>query len=192
MKWIERLLAKLKEKGIEFGDLSEEDLKRELADLEPKVPSNVPAPPPKDAPLAGLTAEQLTEIIDRSVAERIKPIAEENEASKRARETAEAARVASEKSARDREIAQLLEEAVADGRIPSEKKDEWKSRLESGFDVIKPVISDLPKNPAIGRSQGAKEQAKEGAGNDGNQGGAASYRELRERAAAELKANREE
>ena len=183
----ERIKAKLAELKVEFGD-KETDVDTMLAEIEAETTRPTTTTPSTSTGTAtGITAEDFERIVSQAVDAKTRGLYEEAEANKKAREAAEAASAELQKRKREEEIAKLLEDAEADGRIPSEKKDEWKARLEAGFGVVKPIVDGLAKNPALTRE--TKKVETSTTGNSG--GGVASYRDLRAQAAAELKGNRE-
>jgi hypothetical protein len=50
-----------------------------------------------------------------------------------------------------------LTAAVKDGRVTPEKRDSWKTRLETDYDGMSTVLAELPANPALGSKKSTTE-----------------------------------
>lgn len=186
MSWIKKAMKLIKDAGIELGD-KEGELESSLAELEPKAPTTQQTTSTQSQD-GSVAPDQLGRIIDEAVKKATGPILQELEEAKKARTAAEEARAKNEETKREEEITQLVADAVKDGRITEEQKESWTDRLKGGFDQVKPILEEMPKNEAIGKT---KTKAEEGTTSNGSGADVSGYRKLREDAAAELKAARE-
>lgn len=55
---------------------------------------------------------------------------------------------------RKADITTALDQAVSKGKIPAAKRTEWEKRLTDSYDAVKPILDELPDNPAINKGQG--------------------------------------
>lgn len=162
-EWFERFLNRVKDS---VGDDASEDLDEIAKEFEDEASSsNSPDDPTAsdggdaDAGSDGLQAETLKEAmqpLQESIQGLQQALAEERQARKEAVNALEERQ--QEKKAS--KITQLLDKAVEEGRIESEKRETWKERLEKDYDTISDTIQDLPP---------AKKKADDGNREDGGE-----------------------
>src|SRR5690554_2742343 len=145
------LVEKLK--SLFTGKLPDEELEKALRELEaemgqasPGAPSagQAPAPSPSVAPQGQPAA-------DPAMARQLEAIRRQMEAlqqalleEKKAREEAVRALEEQRRRERERQIEELVEEAVKAGKIEPAKADVWKQRLEADFELTRQIIEELP------------------------------------------------
>ena len=144
------LVEKLK--SLFTGKLPDEELEKALRELEaemgqaPAPPSagQAPAPSPSVAPQGQPAA-------DPAMARQLEAIRRQMEAlqqalleEKKAREEAVRALEEQRRRERERQIEELVEEAVKAGKIEPAKADVWKQRLEADFELTRQIIEELP------------------------------------------------
>jgi hypothetical protein len=172
MKLSAMLIALLKGMGVEIPAEKATELETKLADFDaPEKPATPPAAPPATGTSGAIDAQQIAAI----VAESMKPVVAEINAIKagftewksshdeQIRSAADQA-----KTQRETQIKETLDKAIADGRIPQEKRDEYAKDLEANYDLASKFIQQLPANPAVkgkdGRQANGQGQPRDGDG----------------------------
>ena len=165
-EWFQRFLDRVKES---VGDDASEDLDELAKEFEGEASSSSsssdPDPDPSGGPTdsggSGPDAEMLKEAmqpLQESIKGLQEALAEERQARKEAVDALEERQQEKKKS----RITELLDTAVKEGRIESEKRETWKERLQKDFDTISDTISDLPP---------AKKESDDDGDGDGKGGG---------------------
>lgn len=118
-------------------------------------------PETKSASSSALSQDQI-DAIKQVVVEVTKPLVEQREAEKKVVD-------ALNKATQERKVTELLDDAVAKGRITPKDRDTWKKDLEEAasesdkaFDRMQAALTRIPENPTL-----AKASAAEGAKKDG-------------------------
>lgn len=143
---------------------------KELEEIEPeKTPPGAPASLPP-----GSQGPDIAAIVDAAVRQatagfdsKLQAVMTALDGERKAREEAVRALDAEKKAKRDADVAKVLHEAVADGRIPKDNREEWQRRLERDFDTLAAVVAEIPKNPAVNRAQ-AKAHGGDGKSDKGD------------------------
>lgn len=158
---LKQMIEKLKGMLSSAKDDEKAALEARIKELEEIEPDKIP---PIGQPAAGSGGQgpDITTIVEAAVRQataaldsKLQGVMTALEAERKAREEAVKALDVEKRTKRDADVAKLLDEAVADGRIPQDKRDEWKGRLEKDFDTLAAVVAEIPKNPAVNRGNGA-------------------------------------
>lgn len=126
-------------------------LEAEVAKLEPETPPATPpatSGAPSNDPAIAALQQQLA-----ASQEQTKQVLEALQAERAEREKGVAAQQEIAQKQRTKEIGEVVDAAIRDGRIPADKKETWQKRLEADFDGYKETIADLPPNAAVAKSQ---------------------------------------
>jgi hypothetical protein len=124
---------------------------KELESVEPDAPA-APAGSGGTGTPATMTAEMIADIVARATAPLQQQvtdlsgmIADERQQRESSRKVIEDQQAA----ARTKEIETTLDDAIAKGKIPIEKRDEWKGKLDAGWDIVKSILDELPESKVV-------------------------------------------
>jgi hypothetical protein len=161
-------MAKLKAaiKNLLGPEATDEQVDAALA-AEIAESDTVATPPPTQVPpITTATPADLAAAIQAAVEAAVAPLKAEVTTLQGALQTEATARTAAQTAVetqrateRTASIETLLDAAVKDGRIVPAKRDEWKTRLEGGFDTVSPILAELAPNPALAKANGGKVSA---------------------------------
>jgi len=145
------LVEKLK--SLFTGKLPDEELEKALRELEAEMGQAPSAPPSAgQAPVPSPSApSHSTHGADPAMAQQLEAIRRQMEAlqqalleEKKAREEAVRALEEQRKKERQRQIEELVQAAIKEGKIEPAKADAWKQRLEANFELTRQILEDLP------------------------------------------------
>ena len=145
------LVEKLK--SLFTGKLPDEELEKALRELEAEMGQAPSAPPSAgQAPVPSPSASShSTHGADPAMAQQLEAIRRQMEAlqqalleEKKAREEAVRALEEQRKKERQRQIEELVQAAIKEGKIEPAKADVWKQRLEADFELTRQIIEELP------------------------------------------------
>jgi len=148
------LVEKLK--SLFTGKLPDEELEKALRELEAEMGQAPSAPPSAgQAPVPSPSASShSTHGADPAMAQQLEAIRRQMEAlqqalleEKKAREEAVRALEEQRKKERQRQIEELVQAAIKEGKIEPAKADAWKQRLEANFELTRQILEDLPPAP---------------------------------------------
>lgn len=163
MKWWQKIVDVLKGMGIVVPDDRYAELDKALEGLEPKV-SEAPPAAPIAAPIAapphaqaaattdaGPVGAPLADLVQRAVADALRPVNEELAKAKTDRDAIAQQLAAQQTKEKDQQVATLLDQAIAKGKITPAQRDQYKADLDKAFDVTKGIIERLPENPTLAK-----------------------------------------
>ena len=161
---------------IEKGIISEENAEeaREMANTmsEPEKSGHTPpasAPPGQNVPAGYVHMSQVSEIVEKAVADATAPFSKKLDEEKKARETLAEERSKQKEAELKANVATLLTNSEKEGRITSkEAREKWEKRLLADFDSWKEALEEIPANPAVNRD--AKKVTTSGTDTKGESG----------------------
>lgn len=150
-EWTAKQIAALRAKLAAAPDAEKAAITAQIAELESVQPDDpVPAqnhapvqnPAPAQNPAQNPAPDDLDARIERAVATAIEKVVPKITEGLDNRDKA---------TQRKADIATALDQAVQKGKIPHAKRDEWAKRLADNYDAVKPILDELPDNPAVNK-----------------------------------------
>lgn len=140
-------------------------IQAQLKELESVEPDPAPTPGSGTGTGATISAEAIAEIVARATAplqQQVSDLSSMIADERKQREDSKKVIADQQKTARDKEIETVLDDAVTKGKIPTEKRDEWRQRLAASFETLKPVLDELPESTVVNNPSSSTKTSGDG------------------------------